>query len=115
MKTFADFIDLACTETGLPTEDARRVLSLHLKQNNITEWHVELYINYPEYTEAELAEHFGMTRAAVQRALQTVRRVWPSLQSDPKMYGGCDPGLQNMKRIEFDSERLADDGSVIRF
>jgi len=98
LKTFNDFIDVCCEQIGLPDSDVRRCLSLHLTQAGITEQDVVLYINYPEYTEQDLAATFHLSKSAVGRALTRVRKAWPSLLTDPDCNQHGAPALRNMLR-----------------
>ncbi len=85
MKTLSDFLRLCCEQIDLPEPDVCRCLVLHLQQSGITEQDIVLYINYPEYTEAELAGVFGLRQSTVSRALARVRAAWPTLLTDPEV------------------------------
>ena len=116
--TYNDFVQLCCDEFYWPEEDVRRVLAAHLAEAHVTEQDVEIYLNYPEYTEKELAVMFGMRQQNVSNRLTRVRRAWPSLMlHDPVMDGKRgSPELRHMLRIEFsNSDRLDDDGTLIKF
>lgn len=59
----------------------------------------EIYINYPAWTEQEIANRLGMSKRAVQRALARVRRTYPSLRNDPDGRQGL-PNLSHMQPID---------------
>lgn len=111
MKTFANFIDLCCEQVPLPEEDVRRTLALHLEAAGITERDVELYINYPELTERELAIAFGLSESAIVRTLARVRKAWPSLLNDPTVGQHGSPSLSKMLSYQ----PWMDDVTVQRF
>jgi len=95
------FIARIHEETGLPEPDIHRILALHLKSVHLTVRHLELYLNYPAWTEQELADLFGITQDGVSDALAAVRRAWPGLRFDVSHEGDYGvPALENMKRIE---------------
>ncbi len=83
MRYFQDFVDLCCEHVGLPETDVRRCLALHLEVTGITEHDIEIYINYPTMTEAELAAAFNESESAIGRTLARVRKAWSSLMTDP--------------------------------
>ncbi len=85
MKTFNDFIDLCCEQIPWPEADVRRLLAAHLINVKLTERDVVIYINYPEYTEPELATAFGVAQSTISRSLDAVRTAWPTLLSDPEI------------------------------
>jgi hypothetical protein len=96
-----DFIQSIQDETGLPEEDVQRMLVLHLRSKRLMARSLELYLNYPAWTQAELAEKYRMPRRQVGHALEAVRRAWPALRFDPTNEGNNGvPALENMKRIE---------------
>ena len=82
MKTFQDFVDLCCEQIPWPEGEVRRCLALHLGASGVTERDVEVYINYPAQTEAELAAAYGLSESAVGRTLARVRKAWPTLRRD---------------------------------
>lgn len=115
---FADFVARIQAETGWPVEDVQRVLDLHLQSKQLTIQHLELYLNYPAWTEDDLANAFGLTRKRVSSRLQAIRRAWPGLRFDITYEGNYGvPGLKNMKRIETsaNSDDRLNDQNVIRF
>ena len=116
-KTFFNFVRSCAAEFGWPEEDARRCLALHLGAARTSEQDIEIYLNYPEYTVEELARAYNLSDSAVRRALDRVRRAWPSLLRDPDVnQHGC-PALHHMLRIETSAnsdDRLNSD-RVIKF
>jgi len=117
LKTFSDFVDVCCKQIPLPETDVRRLLALHLRNAKIAERDIIVYINYPEYTERELAIALDLSESAVRRTLNRVRKAWPPLLNDPGVnQHGC-PALRHMKRIEgsaYSDDRL-NDQKVLRF
>jgi len=111
MKRYSNFIDLCCEQVPLPEADVRRVLTLHLQAAGITEQDVEIYTNYPKYTEAELAIAFNLSESAVVRTLARVRRAWPSLLKDPEVNQHGTPSLSHMLSYQ----TWMDDVTVQRF
>jgi hypothetical protein len=57
-------------------------LDIRLAELGLTRRHVELYLNYPAWTEHGLAKAYGMKRRAMQRALIRVRKSWPVFRHD---------------------------------
>ncbi len=55
LKKFDDFIEVAQRELQWPESDVRRCIELHLADRRLTKRHIELFINYPEWNERELA------------------------------------------------------------
>jgi len=55
----------------------------------------EIYINYPAWTLAAIAERTGITIKSVRRALARVRGCFPSLCNDPSGNQGL-PNLSHM-------------------
>ena len=113
LKVFEDFVIAACNAeqtldelggiTELQKASTRIYIDMRLKELGLTRRHVELYINYPEWTTAELGRVFGMTRHSVDRALARIRRLpLANLRLDCSVAGGDsrDPALRNMHRIE---------------
>ena len=100
MKTYNSFIDLCCEQIPWPEAEVRRVLQLHLEAAHISERDVELYINYPEFTEEQLAVHFGVPRSTVGGRLARIRRAWPSLLRDPGVNQHGAPFLPAMLTYE---------------
>jgi hypothetical protein len=96
VRYFQDFVDLCCEQVGLPEADVRRCLTLHLEAADITEHDIEVYINYPAMTEAELAEAFDASESAIGRTLARVRKAWPSLMTDPECRQNGTPSLPAM-------------------
>lgn len=117
MYRYCDFVRLCGEEIGWPDEEMRRCLQLHLAQAHITEHHIEIYLNYPELTEEELAAAFGLSASAVRRALARVRKAWPSLLCDPSVNQHGSPALHHMLRIETSagSDDRLNDLDVIAF
>ena len=118
LKTFDDFIEVAYREIGWPESDVRRCIELHLETKRLTKRHIELFINYPEWTERELARAYQIPRTKVQRMLAKVRKSWHGLRLDMpiKQRDEC-PELRHMKRIEVSAisdDRLNTD-EVIKF
>ncbi|MEN6534502.1 MAG: hypothetical protein ABFD89_12615 [Bryobacteraceae bacterium] len=99
-KTFNDFIDLCCEQIPWPEADVRRTLDAHLAAAKLTAQDIELYINYPEFTQAELAGMYGISFQAVSERLARVRRAWPSLLRDPVVEQHGVPSLTNMAPYE---------------
>lgn len=115
---FADFVARIQAETGWPAEDVQRVLELHLKAKQLTQRSVELYLNNPAWTPAELGEEYGMSRRMVAKSIAAVRRAWPGLRFDTTYEGDYGiPTLKNMKRIETsaNSDDRLNEQEVIRF
>jgi len=100
MKTFDDFVDLCCEQIPLPEADVRRILTAHLEAAKISTKDVEIYINYPEFTLIELAAAYGVSFQTVSERLQKIRRVWPSLLTDPVVEEHGVPSLSNMEHYE---------------
>lgn len=59
---------------------------------------VEIYINYPAWTQQQVADHLGITRYQVQASLKRVRAAFPSLQNDPMPRGI--PELDHMVSLD---------------
>lgn len=109
---YHDFVIRVAAETGFPEDDVLRCLELHLHSTRLTARGVELYLNYPAWSQAELADVFQMPQQQVAKALAAVRRAWPGLRFDSPDEGKYGvPALENMKRIEhYDcSDRLDSD------
>lgn len=109
LKVFEDFVIAACHVADRNADSvaefqkaAMRIrIDIRLGELGLTRRHVELYINYPEWTERELAAAFSMKQKAVDRALARVRRSWPSfrLETATRQDDEC-PQLRHMDRIE---------------
>ena len=113
---YDDFITLVSKETGFQYQDAEKLIAQHLRSARLTPLHVVLYINYPAYTERELAERLSIHKDTVRRHLGAVRRAWRGLRFDVSEGKWGVPSLKDMLRITHnDSCRLDDDGSVIKF
>jgi hypothetical protein len=114
---FDDFVAWIQADTGWPVEDVCRTLGLHLQSKQLTIRHLELYLNYPAWSESDLARMFSLSRKNVVTHLAAVRRAWPGLRFDAAYEG--DYGvttLKNMLRIEFsNSDRLDDVGTTVKF
>lgn len=110
LKVFEDFVVLACNDDrpddapGLTERQkaAMRVrIDIRLAEMHLTRRHVELYINYPKFTETELGKAFGMPRTTVEYMLARVRKSWPSFRTDVEARDRDEcPALKNMERIE---------------
>jgi hypothetical protein len=109
LKTFEDFVIIACHEaspkagnlTDLQKAAMCIRIDVRLAELGLTRRHVELYLNYPEWSERQLAAAFGMRQKSVNRALARVRRSWPSFRLDvATSQEGESPALRNMRRIE---------------
>jgi hypothetical protein len=113
---FADFVTLVQVDTGWPIEDVRRTLALHLKSKQLTVQHLEIYLNYPTWTETELAAVFNLTQPQVSERLSAVRRAWHGLRLDATGAYGV-PALKDMLRIELsaDSDDRLDVDEIIKF
>ncbi len=113
-----DFVAAIAQDTGWPAEDARRTLDFHLASKQLTAEHLELYLNYPAWTEQNLADAFGLSRPRVSERLAAVRRAWPGLRFDIRYAGDYGvPALKDMLRIESTAgsdDRLNGD-EVIKF
>jgi hypothetical protein len=114
MKTINDILYVFTSEYGWPLLDAWRVFRMRLAQLNVKLHHVCWYINYPEHTEQEIADYWGVDQTTVHAALTRLRRKLPGLHLDTTKQWGA-PGIEHMQRIEFaDSERV-NDQEVIKF
>lgn len=118
LKVFEDFIvDSCCHRRGRPRvteaqkDRMRRLIDARLTAARITQRHVELFINYPEWTERELSRAFDIPQQTINQMLARVRSVWPGLRHDTAIRDEDEcPALRNMDRIEFsDSDRLDED------
>lgn len=107
LKQIDEFLAICAETTQQDIEYVRRVL----QQQHISDLDIELYVNYPDWTEYELAAEFGMTQPNVHARLARLRSILPTLRRD---FISCNPhpvpAVQNMDRIEFsDSDRLDED------
>jgi hypothetical protein len=107
-------VSLLQEETGWPEEDAIAFLDRCLTSRRLTARHLELYLNYPVWSQQELAEAFSMPQYMVSRHIAAVRRAWPGLRFDVSYEGDYGvPALHDMLRIEhYDCSDRLDDSRV---
>lgn len=75
-------------------------LRRQLKSKQLTPTHLVVYINYPAWSEQELADKFGVGQDYISKMLASVRRAWPDpLRLDPHGYWGI-PTTRDMKHID---------------
>jgi hypothetical protein len=98
LRTFDDFLVTIGNGLNKSPEHARVFMQRQLLSHQLLPLHIELWINYPAYTEAELADIFGVPRQRVSRALASVRRAWPDLRLDTEGKWGV-PALNRMLRV----------------
>jgi hypothetical protein len=124
LKVFEDFVISACHEADRNADDvtefkraAMRVrIDVRLAELGLTRRHVELYMNYPEWTETELGVAFGMPRRTVAYQLDRVRKSWPSFRLGAPMQQRDEcPALEHMDRIECsDTNPWLDENAIRR-
>jgi len=90
-----------------------------MKSHRLSKRDLVVYLNYPLFTQEELALRFGFSdQSELSRLLNRVRNALPTLQKDPDFTGvhGI-PALHHMLRIEAsaDSDDRLNDQSVLRF
>ena len=112
MLDAADIFLDQCAEDGLITQAERDGVRLNRESSGcvrpewktwgygvlhdkLTQRDCEIYINYPAWSLADIAEHLGITFSAVRAALRRVRRELPSLKNDPD----ARLGLPNLLRM----------------
>jgi len=110
LKVFEDFVIVACNAdrpddapglTEFQKAAMRIRIDIRLAELGLTRRHVELYINYPTFTETELGKTFGMPQSTVAYQLARVRKSWPSFRLDSPMRNRDEcPELAHMDRIE---------------
>lgn len=117
---FADLVQTVCDSMGLPEAEATRQLLARLQKAKLTVRHVELYLNYPTHTQAQLAKIFGMEERTVGHHLARVRKVYPRFRLDTTKAWGV-PDFDKMQSLplqlpELHDERYSDDNlRVVKF
>lgn len=112
MKTFNDFVKLACRTYHLDFKEARTYVLLQLGQFKLNKLSIVCYINWADgdcLTQKEIAKELGVTQQAVDYHLSRLQRVWPHLFK----FGSKPPSLKYMSRLPDDYEQSTDMGAQI--